>query len=99
LKSSEAKLSAQAEAHKVEVQQLENKVAETTKFFNVELKKHEISKIELSRAQWNVDELHAAKEKCCDVAIECAKNLKNSFARVGAFSSEQNFICDPDGVI
>jgi hypothetical protein len=26
--------------------------------------------------------------------------LKNSFAKVGAFSSEQNFICgDPDGVI
>jgi hypothetical protein len=35
-----------------------------------------------------------------DVAIECAKNLKNSFAKVGVFSSEQNFICsDPDGVI
>jgi hypothetical protein len=34
------------------------------------------------------------------VAIECAKNLKNSFAKVGVFSSEQNFICgDPDGVI
>jgi hypothetical protein len=34
------------------------------------------------------------------VAIECAKNLKNSFARVGAFSPEQNFIRgDPDGVI
>jgi hypothetical protein len=34
------------------------------------------------------------------VAIECAKNLKNSFAKVGAFSSEQNFIRgDLDGVI
>jgi hypothetical protein len=34
------------------------------------------------------------------MAMECAKNLKNSFSKVGAFSSEQTFICgDPDGVI
>jgi hypothetical protein len=32
--------------------------------------------------------------------MECCNNLKNSFAKVGAFSSEQNFIRgDPDGVI
>jgi hypothetical protein len=32
--------------------------------------------------------------------LECAKNLKNSFAKVGAYSSEQKFIRgDPDGVI
>jgi hypothetical protein len=34
------------------------------------------------------------------MAIECTKNLMNSFSKVGAFSSEQKFICgDPDGVI
>jgi hypothetical protein len=34
------------------------------------------------------------------VTTKCAKNLKNSFSKVGAFSSEQNFICgDPDGLI
>jgi hypothetical protein len=32
--------------------------------------------------------------------LECARKLKNSFAKVGAYSSEQRFICgDPDGVI
>jgi hypothetical protein len=32
--------------------------------------------------------------------LECAKKLKNSFAKVGAYSSEQKFIRDdPDGVI
>jgi hypothetical protein len=32
--------------------------------------------------------------------LECTKNLKNSFAKVGAYSSEHRFICgDPDGVI
>jgi hypothetical protein len=88
LKSSEAKLSAQAEAHKAKVQEIEKKVAEATENFNVELIKHEISEIERSRAQINVDELRAAKEKCYDMAMECAKNLKNSFSKVGAFSSE-----------
>jgi hypothetical protein len=33
LKSSEAKMSAQAEAHKAEVQELKRKVVEATKFF------------------------------------------------------------------
>jgi hypothetical protein len=66
----------------------------------VELTKREISDIERSRVQKNVEELHQAKEKCYNVATECAKNLKNSFAKVGAFSSEQNFVRgDPDGVI
>jgi hypothetical protein len=32
--------------------------------------------------------------------MECAKNMKNNFSRVGAFSSEQKFICgDHNGVI
>ena len=82
------------------MQELEKKVAEATENFNVELMKHEICEIERSRAQRNVDELHAAKEKCFNVAMECAKNLKNRFSRVGAFSSEPKFIRgDPNGVI
>jgi hypothetical protein len=32
--------------------------------------------------------------------LKCAKKLKDSFSRVGAFSSEQKFIRgDPDGVV
>jgi hypothetical protein len=62
LKSSEAKMSTQAEAHKAEVQELEKKVVEGTENFNVELTKHEICEIERSRAKRNVDELRAAKE-------------------------------------
>jgi hypothetical protein len=100
LKSSEAKLFAQAEAHKAVVQELEKKVIEATENFDVELTKHEICEIERSRAQRNVDELRAAKEKCYDMAMERAKNLKNNFSKVGVFSSEQKFIRgDPDGII
>jgi hypothetical protein len=43
----------------------------------VEVVKHEICEIERSRAQKNADELHATKEKCYDMAMGCAQNLKN----------------------
>jgi hypothetical protein len=40
------------------------------------------------------------KEKCYEVSMNCAKKLKDSFAKVGAYSSEQRFIRgDPEGVI
>jgi hypothetical protein len=100
LKSSEAKMSTQVEAHKAEVQELKRKVVEATENFEVEVVNHEICEIERSRAQKNVDELRAGKEKCYEISMECAKNLKNSFSKVGAFSCEQKFIRgDPDGVI
>jgi hypothetical protein len=58
----------------------------------VELTKHEICEIERSRAQRNVGEFRAAKEKCYGLAMECQES-KNSFSKVGVFSSEQKFIC------
>jgi predicted RNase H-like nuclease (RuvC/YqgF family) len=61
LKSSKAKLSAQAEAHEAEVQELKRKVDEATEKFEVEVVKHEICEIKRSRAHKNVDELRAAK--------------------------------------
>jgi hypothetical protein len=100
LKSNEAKLAAQAEAHKAEVEELKRKAPEATEKFEVEVVKHEICEIEISRAQKNIDELRVAKEKCYEISMACAKNLKSSFAKVGAFSSEQKFIRgDPYGVI
>jgi hypothetical protein len=50
--------------------------------------------------QKNVDELRESKERCCEKSLDCAKKLKDSFAKVGAYSSEQKFIRgDPEGVI
>jgi predicted RNase H-like nuclease (RuvC/YqgF family) len=100
LKSSEASLAAQAEAHKAKVEELKKKVVEANEKFEVEAVKHKICEIERSWAQKNYDELRASKEKYYEIYLECAKNLKNSFAKVGAYSSEQKFIRgDPDGVI
>jgi hypothetical protein len=88
LKSSEAKLSTQEELHRSEVQELEKKLGEVTENFNVEPTKREISDIERLRVPKNVDEPREAKEECYNVATECAKNLKKSFSKVGAFSSK-----------
>jgi hypothetical protein len=75
LKSNEAKLAAQAEAHKAEVQELKRKIVEATEKFKVEVVKHEICEIKKLRAQKNADELCAAKEKCYEVSLECAKSF------------------------
>jgi wyosine [tRNA(Phe)-imidazoG37] synthetase (radical SAM superfamily) len=54
LKSSEAKLSTQAQPHRSEVQELEKKLGKISENFNVELTEREISDIERLRVHKNV---------------------------------------------
>jgi hypothetical protein len=60
--------------------------------FEVAKAKQEISEWTSSRLQNNVDELRECKERCYEKSLDCAKKLKDSFAKVGAYSSEQKFI-------
>jgi hypothetical protein len=47
-----------------------------------------------------VVELRSSKERCYEKSIECVKKIKISFANVGAYSSEDNFVWgDPKGPI
>jgi predicted RNase H-like nuclease (RuvC/YqgF family) len=62
LKSSEAKLSAQVEMHKAKVQELQKKLAEAIENFNAELTKSEISDMERSRVEKNVEDLLKLKK-------------------------------------
>jgi hypothetical protein len=44
--------------------------------------------------------LRDSRERCYEKSLECAKKLKDSFTKVGAYSLEQRFIRgDPEGVI
>jgi hypothetical protein len=62
--------------------------------------KQEISEWTCARLQKNVDELRESKERYYKKSLDCAKKLKDSFAKVGAYSSEQKFIRgDPEGII
>jgi hypothetical protein len=100
LKTSEAQLKAQAEAHEAEVEGLKKKLAEMNEDFKVAKAKKEISEMETTRVQKNIEELRDSRGKCYEVSMYCAKRLKDSFAKVGAYSLEQKFIRgDPEGVI
>jgi hypothetical protein len=47
-----------------------------------------------------VEELRASKERCFEKSLGCVEKIKASFANVGAYSNEDNFIRgDPEGVI
>jgi chromosome segregation ATPase len=100
LKSNEAKLNAQSEAHQAKVKDLRKKLAETSKNFELAKAKQEISEWTSSRLEKNVEELRGSEEKCYEVSMDYAKKLKDNFAKVGAYSSEQKIIRgDPKGVI
>jgi hypothetical protein len=100
IKASEAKLTTQSEAHKVEVEDLKKKLAEKNEDFEVAKAKQEISEWTSSKLQKNVDELRESKERYYEKSLDCAKRLKDSFAKVDAYSSEQKFIRgDPEGII
>jgi hypothetical protein len=100
VKASEANLAAQSEAHRAEIEDLKKKLVEKNEYFEVAKAKQEISEWTSARLQKNVDELQESKERYYEKSLDCAKKLKDSFARVGAYSSEQKLIRgDPEGII
>jgi hypothetical protein len=100
LKVSEARLNAQAETNKAKVDDLRKKLAEMNENFEVAKAKQEINEWTSSRLEKNVEELRDSRERRYEKSLDCANKLKDSFAKVGAYSSEQKFIRgDPEGVI
>jgi chromosome segregation ATPase len=100
VKASEASLATQFEAHRAEIESLKKKLAKKNKDFEVAKAKQEISEWTSARLQKNVDELRESKERYYEKSLDCAKKLKDSFAKVGAYSFEQKFIRgDPEGII
>jgi hypothetical protein len=100
MKEDEAKYNAQVEAQKGKVEELRKKLTEANENYAVAKASKEISEWTQARLEKNIEELRESKERCFDKSLDCVKNLKNSFAKVGAYSSEENFIRgDPEGVI
>jgi hypothetical protein len=100
VKKDEAKFNAQFEAHKAEVEDLRKKLAEANENFELAKVKQEISEWSNTRLEKNVEELRDSKERCFEKSLDCVRKLKTSFAKVSAYSSEENFIRgDPEGVI
>jgi chromosome segregation ATPase len=100
VKASEANLAAQSETHRAEIENLKKKLAEKNEDFEVAKAKQEISEWTSARLQKNVDELRESKERYYEKSLDCAKKLKDCFAKVCAYSSEQKIIRgDPEGII
>jgi hypothetical protein len=100
VKKDEARFNAESEAHKAEVEDLHKKLVEVNEYFALAKASQEISEWSNTRLEKNVEELRESKDMCFEKSLECVRKLKTSFARVGAYSSEENFIRgDPEGVI
>jgi hypothetical protein len=100
IKENEANSKTEAEAQKREIEDLRKQLARAKEERILEETKRELSEQWANHLEINVEELRASKRRCYDKSIECAKKIKSSFARVGAFSSEENFSRgNPEGPI
>jgi cell division septum initiation protein DivIVA len=100
VKRDEANFKTQSEAQKIEIEDLRKQLAEAKEKCAVAEAKREISEQWTNHLEKNVEELRISKERCFEKSVECVKKIKTSFAKVGAYSSEDNFIRgDPEGLI
>jgi hypothetical protein len=100
IKEDEAAFKTQAEAQKHEIEDLRKQLVRAKEECTLEKTKWEISEQWANHLERNVEELRASRKRCYEKSIECVKKIRTSFASVGAFSSEENFIRgDPEGPI
>jgi hypothetical protein len=100
VKEDEANFKAQAEVQKTEFEDLRRQLAEVKGNSTLTQANQEISEYWKNYLEKNVEELHESKERCFEKSLDCVKKLKTSFAKVGAYSAEENFIRgDPEGVV
>jgi hypothetical protein len=103
VKEDEAKFNTQSEIYKAKIEDIRKKLVEANENFAVAKSSQEISEWSTTRLEKNVEELRESKEMCFEKSLDCVKKLKTSFAKVVAYSSEENFIrgdpeCNTPGV-
>jgi hypothetical protein len=100
IKEDKANSKVQAEAQKSEIEDLLRQLAEAKLKCDVAEADREASEYWKNYFEKTAAELHASKERCFEKSVECVKKMKTSFANVGVYSNEDNFIRgDPEGVI
>jgi hypothetical protein len=100
IKEDEVASKAQAEAQKYEIEDLRKQLFEAKEKCGLAEADRDINVYWRNRLQKTVDELRASKERCYEKSIECVKKIKTSFANIGAYSNEDNFVLgDPEGPI
>jgi hypothetical protein len=100
VKRDEANFKAQSEIQKNEIEDLRKQLAEAKLKCVVAKADRDASEYWKNYFEKTVAELRASKERCFEQSTECVRKIKTSFANVGAYSNEDNFIRgDPEGVI
>jgi hypothetical protein len=100
VKEDEANYKVRVEAQKIEIEDLRRHLAEAKENCALAQANREISEYWKNDLEKNVEELRKSKERCFEKSLDCLKKLKSSFAKVGAYSAEENFVRgDPEGVI
>jgi hypothetical protein len=100
VKGDEANFKAQSEIQRNEIENLQKQLAEAKLKCVIAEADRDASEYWKKYFEKTVAELRSSKERCFEKSVECVKKIKTSFANVGAYSSEDNFIRgDPEGVI
>jgi hypothetical protein len=98
IKEDEATFKAQTEAQKCEIEDLRKQLAEAKLKCAIAKADRDASNYWKNYWEKTVVELRSSKESCYEKSIECVGKIKTSFAKVGAYSSEDNFVRgDPEG--
>jgi Ribonuclease G/E len=100
VKEDEASFNAQVEIQKNEVEDLRKQLAEAKEKCALTEANREASEYWKNYLEKTIEELRASKERCFEKSLGCVEKIKASFANVGAYSNEDNFIRgNPEGVI
>jgi Ribonuclease G/E len=100
VKEDEASSKAQAEIQKNEIEDLLKELAEAKEKCAVAEANREASEYWKNYLEKTVEELRASKERCFEKSLGYVEKIKASFANVGTYSNENNFIRgDPEGFI
>jgi hypothetical protein len=92
VKEDEASFKAQAEIQKNEIEDLQKQLAEAKEKCGLAEANRDISEYWKNYLEKTVEELSASKERCFEKSLGCVEKIKASFANVGAYSNEDNFI-------
>jgi hypothetical protein len=100
VKGDEANYKTQSEIQRNEIETLQKQLAEAKLKCAIAKADRDASDYWKNYWEKTAVELRSSKERCYEKSIECVKKIKTSFANVGAYSSEDNFVRgDPEGPI
>jgi Ribonuclease G/E len=100
VKGDEANYKTQSEVQRNEIENLQKQLTEAKLKCAIAEADRDASDYWKDYWEKTVAELRSSKERCYEKSVECVKKIKTSFANIGAYSSEDNFIRgDPEGPI